>query len=182
MEKKWFAVYTRSRCEKKVALLLSKRGIVNYCPLNKKYRQWSDRKKCIFEPLFPSYVFVFIEESELVMVKCLSDFIINPVFWLGRPAKIKESEIQAIREFIEEFGSVKLIKQKVNVSDKVRIIRGPFNNYEASVSGFKNNMISVVLPSLGYMMLSEINHADVELVAPPMNNENEHILYPSIAI
>lgn len=181
MEKKWFAVYTRSRCEKKVSLLLSKRGIINYCPLNKKLRQWSDRKKYIFEPLFPSYVFVFIEESEFVMVKRLSEYIINPVFWLGRPAQIKEAEIQAIRDFIGEFGSIKLIKQKVNVNDKVRIIRGPFNNYEASVSGFKNNMISVLLPSLGYMLLSEINHADVELIAP-MNNENEHFLHSSIAI
>ncbi|MEY4660481.1 MAG: hypothetical protein RLZZ42_433, partial [Bacteroidota bacterium] len=63
MKKKWFAVYTRSRCEKKVAQMLTKRGIVNYCPLNKKLRQWSDRKKYIFEPLFPSYVFVYIEES-----------------------------------------------------------------------------------------------------------------------
>ena len=181
MEKKWFAVYTRSRCEKKVAQLLTKRGFVNYCPLNKKLRQWSDRKKYIFEPLFPSYVFVYIEESELTIVKRLTDCIINPVFWLGRPAQIKEAEIEAIRDFIGEFGSIKIIKQKVNVNDKVRIVRGPFNNYEASVSGFKNNMISVLLPSLGYMMLSEINQADVELISP-VTNESEYVHHSSIAI
>lgn len=165
MEKKWYALYTKSKCEKKVAELLSKKGVINYCPLNKKIRQWSDRKKIILEPLFPSYVFVFVEEPQIVMLKKLSDNIVNPVFWLGKPALIKGEEIQAIRDFIEEYNSVRLIKQKVNMNDKVKIINGPFNNIEASVNGFKNSMISLVLPSLGYMILSEISLSDVEIIA-----------------
>ena len=58
MESNWNVLYTRSRCEKKVAALLSKRGIENYCPLNRVVRKWSDRHKLIYEPLFSSYVFV----------------------------------------------------------------------------------------------------------------------------
>ena len=57
-EKKWYAVYTRPKWEKKVAELLSRKRIENYCPLNKSIKQWSDRKKTIFEPLF-TLMFLF---------------------------------------------------------------------------------------------------------------------------
>ena len=33
--KKWYAVYTRPRWEKKVAEILTRRKIENYCPINK---------------------------------------------------------------------------------------------------------------------------------------------------
>jgi len=42
---KWHAVYTKPCWEKKVANLLELKKIEHYCPLQKVYRQWSDRKK-----------------------------------------------------------------------------------------------------------------------------------------
>jgi transcription antitermination factor NusG len=181
MEKMWFVVYTRSRCEKKVANALTKKNIINYCPLNTKMRQWSDRKKIVLEPLFPSYVFIYIEEDKLFAIKNISDHIVNPVFWLGKPARIKEEEIDAIRYFLQEYSSVRIVKQQVKVNDRVMIVRGPFFNHEATVSGFKNNMISLQLPSLGYMILSEINTSDVEVISHWQTNDTE-VYSPSIAI
>ena len=35
MKKNWYAVYTKSRCEKKVSASLTKKKIENYCPLNR---------------------------------------------------------------------------------------------------------------------------------------------------
>jgi transcription antitermination factor NusG len=181
MEKMWFVIYTRSRSEKKVASALTKKNIVNYCPLNKKMKQWSDRKKIVLEALFPSYVFVFIEEEKLLSIRNISDHIVNPVFWLGKPARIKNEEIEAIRDFLHEYTSVRLIKQSVKINDRVRIIRGPFLNHEATVSGFKNSLVSLQLPSLGYMILSEINKSDVEVI-PQWQNTNVEAYSPSIAI
>ena len=177
----WFVVYTRSRCEKKVANALTKKNVVNYCPLNMKVRQWSDRKKMVSEPLFPSYVFIFIEEDKLFTIKNMSDHIVNPVFWLGKPARIKDEEIESIRYFLHEYSSVRIVKQPVKINDKVRIIRGPFLNHEATVSGFKNNLISLQLPSLGYMILSEINTSDVEII-PQWQTTDAEVYSPSIAI
>ena len=62
----WYAVYTRPRWEKKVASLLTKKKIENFCPLNKVVRQWADRKKTVYEPLFTSYVFVNTSETEML--------------------------------------------------------------------------------------------------------------------
>jgi transcription antitermination factor NusG len=103
------------------------------------------------------------------------------VFWLGKPARIKNEEIEAIRYFMHEYSSVRLVKQPVKISDRVRIIRGPFLNHEATVSGFKNSLISLQLPSLGYMILSEINTSDVEII-PQWQNADLEAYSPSIAI
>jgi len=67
--KNWYAVYTRPKWEKKVAELLSRKRIENYCPLHKSIKQWSDRKKTIFEPLFNSYVFVHVDETDHLPVR-----------------------------------------------------------------------------------------------------------------
>jgi len=57
----WYAVYTKSRMEKKVSLRLEEAGIESYCPVTKRKKQWSDRKKIVEEVLFRSYVFVNID-------------------------------------------------------------------------------------------------------------------------
>src|SRR6187402_1930352 len=101
-EKKWYVVYTRPRWEKKVAYLLLAKGIEHYCPLNRVMKQWSDRKKVVLEPLFKGYIFVKLEEALKWDIKAL-DGIINFVYWLGKPALVKEDEINTIRKFLQEF-------------------------------------------------------------------------------
>ncbi|MEY3791988.1 MAG: hypothetical protein RLZ31_269 [Pseudomonadota bacterium] len=48
-EKLWHVIYTKSKWEKKVDSLLLQRGFESWCPVQKKERQWSDRKKIIEE-------------------------------------------------------------------------------------------------------------------------------------
>ena len=67
-DKKWFAIYTKPRWEKKVNSKLLEKGIESWCPVQKKESQWSDRKKIIEDPLFKSYVFVHITEEERLQV------------------------------------------------------------------------------------------------------------------
>ena len=57
-------VYTKPRHEKKVATRLSEMGIDYFLPTTKKLRTWSDRKKYIDEPIFPSYVFVLLKDKQ----------------------------------------------------------------------------------------------------------------------
>src|SRR5574342_752189 len=60
----WYALYTRARFEKKVTLQLNNLGIESFLPMHKVLRYWSDRKKYLQQPLFPSYVFVFANAKE----------------------------------------------------------------------------------------------------------------------
>ena len=157
-------MYTRSRCEKKVAALLTKRSIENYCPLNRIMKQWADRKKMIYEPMFTSYVFVHAFESEVFSIKQITSDIVNFVYWLGKPAVIKEEEIENIKKFLSEHTDVQLEKQNLQIDDKVRIISGPLINVEGNITGIANHKVKLSLPSLGYMMIAEVKSSNVELI------------------
>ena len=172
MKNNWYVLYTKSRCEKKIADLLSKRNVENYCPLNRVYRQWSDRKKMVTEPLFNSYVFIHACEEELNAIKKLSNNIVNVVYWLGKPAIIKNEEIEQIRYFLNEYSNVTIEKQPVRMNEMVRIIKGPFRNLEGTVAAIKNNMVVLSLPSLGYKMMAEVNLFNIEILNKDFSRQN----------
>jgi transcription antitermination factor NusG len=165
MEFKWYAVYTKPRWEKKVSESLTKEKFESYCPLNLVVRQWSDRRKKVSEPLFTSYVFVRATEQQHAELKKVNG-IINMVYWLNKPAVIKDREIGAIKEFLEEYKNVRLEKTRVNVNDMVRVIRGPLTEYEGNVIGIKSNTVKIVLPSLGFLMIAEVEKSNIEIISP----------------
>jgi transcription antitermination factor NusG len=163
--KRWYAVYTRPRWEKKVSELIGKKNVETYCPLNRVVRQWSDRKKLIFEPLFTSYVFVQCTEKEHVLIR-QTPGVINLVYWLKKPAIIRDVEIEMIQRFLNEHQNVKLEKAAVNVNDIVRIVSGALMDEEGQVFEVRNKTVKVVLPSLGYAMTAELELASVRVIYP----------------
>ena len=96
--KYWFAIYTKPRWEKKIAKILNEKGIENYCPLKKVINQWSDRKRIVLEPIFKSYIFVKIDNEKKWDLKKING-VINFVYWVGKPAVIREQEINIIKKF-----------------------------------------------------------------------------------
>jgi transcription antitermination factor NusG len=162
-QRKWYAVYTKPRWEKKVAELLTRKRVENFCPLNKIVRQWADRKKTVMEPLFTSYVFVYASDAEQLGIK-QTDGIINFVYWLGMPAVIRDEEIEAIKDFLYDHVDVKLERIPVNVADRIRITDGLLMHREGDVVEVKNKTVKVFLPSLGYSMTAEVAKDKIEVL------------------
>ena len=159
----WYAVYTRPKWERKVAELLVRRSIENYCPLNKVVKQWSDRKKTVDEPLFRSYVFVKVEDKQVFRLKDI-DGIINIVHWLGKPAVIKEVAIETIKRFLSEYKNVRLDRISVKVNDLVSIASGPLMDHQGQVVAVQNKTVKLMLPSMGYMMSAEVELDNVQVI------------------
>jgi len=162
-EKKWFALYTRARWEKKVSEILTRRKFENYCPINKVVKQWSDRRKIVHEPLFTSYVFVRASELDITPLK-QTQGVVNLVHWLGKPAIVRDSEIETIRKFLRDHINIKLEKTPININDRIRIISGPLTEVEGQVLSINGRTAKVALPSLGYLMLAEVETSNVEVV------------------
>lgn len=171
--KKWYAVYTRPRWEKKVADLLIKKHIESYCPLNKIVRQWADRKKLVLEPLFTSYVFVHTTPQEHLAIK-QTDGILNFVYWLGQPAVIRDEEIAAVKQFLDEYHNVQLEKISVNMHDRVRISSGPLMAREGDVIEVRSKTVKVQLPTLGYALTAEVEKANVEVITLSTSYSNNY--------
>lgn len=156
----WYAVYTRPCWEKKVAGLMAMNGIEYYCPLQKIQRKWSDRKKIIMEPLFKSYVFVRITEKDQSAVRQVNG-VVSFVQYLGRPAIIRDDEIDTIRQFLNEYRNIRIERMDFNVNDRVKILSGPFMQMEGDVIEVKHKTVKVLLPSLGFLMSAEIEKTNL---------------------
>jgi transcription antitermination factor NusG len=126
-------------------------------------RQWSDRKKVVYEPLFTSYVFVNVSDQELSSIK-QTDGVINLVYWLNKPAVIRDAEIEAVKRFLNENENVKLERTPISINDNVRILGGPLMEYEGQVLSTKNKTLKIFLPSMGYLMYAEIESSNVEVI------------------
>lgn len=147
----WYVVYTKPKWEKKVAERLNEIGIVTYCPLITKESQWSDRKKIISVPLFNSYIFVQLEEKERNRIFEVTGAI-RYLFWLGKPAVVKDSEIDSIKSWLlipEEF---EVALEEWKKGDKIVLEEGPFMSQSAIIHEVKQNQYILILESLGCVL------------------------------
>jgi transcription antitermination factor NusG len=163
MNRKWFALYTKPRWEKKVNQLLNQKGVECYCPLNRVKRKWTDRIKTIEEPLFKSYVFVKVEDSDRSLVR-LTNGVINFVYWNGKPAIVKEKEIQTIKRFLDEHENVQVRPMDLTAQQRVLIISGTFMDRTATVLDVRKKEVKVYIDSLGYELVALIDKNKIALL------------------
>jgi transcription antitermination factor NusG len=161
--KKWFAVYTRPRWEKKVHKLLQEKGIECYCPLNKVHRKWSDRVKIVEEPLFKSYLFVKVNEDEKTPVR-MTEGVVNFIYWLGKPAIIKEKEIETIKRFLNDHHDVEVRSVDVTAGEKVMVQSGILMGKQGTVKKVLHKKVEVVIESIGFILTAYIDKTKVILI------------------
>ena len=147
-EKYWYAVYTKPRWEKKVAAGLQAQDLEAYCPLNRCSRQWSDRKKTVEIPLFTSYVFVKIAESQKEAVRRTAG-ILNFVYWEGKPAVLRNEEIEAIRDFVMAHQNIVLTSLQMKVGKDIEIPEGVFKGQTGKVLKIEKKRVEKLLHQLG---------------------------------
>ncbi len=155
MQKNWYAVYTKPQCEKKIASLLTRWKIENFCPLNCVKSDVSWRGKMVCEPLFKSYVFVYISEDQISRLKRVEG-VVNFLYWLGKPAVIKDQEIEIIKEFANDYQDIKIQRITVDLDDAIQIIDEPSYKMEGKFISIKSKTVKVKLPSIGYTLIAEI--------------------------
>jgi transcription antitermination factor NusG len=153
---KWLAIYTKPRWEKKVHQLLSAKGVESYCPLNKVKRKWSDRVKTIEEPLFKSYVFVKVTDEDRTKVR-LTNGVVNFVYWNGKPAIIREKEIQTIKRFLDEHENVIVRPMEFAKNQQVVITSGTFMDRQATVLDVRKKEVKVAIESMGQELVAYID-------------------------
>jgi transcription antitermination factor NusG len=145
--------------------LLGEKGFESYCPLNKVKRKWSDRIKVVEEPLFKSYVFVKVSEADRTEVRMTSGAI-NFVYWNGKPAVIKEKEINAIRRFLNEHEYVEARPMDVKLNQRVRIINGSLMDQEGKVLELRHKTAKIAIDSLGYILVAYIDRTKLTSALP----------------
>ncbi|MEO5891126.1 MAG: UpxY family transcription antiterminator [Ferruginibacter sp.] len=162
-KKKWLAIYTKPRWEKKIDQRCTEQGIESYCPLNKVSRKWSDRTKLVEEPLFKSYVFVHVNAEEEQHVRMIGG-VLNFVYWLGKPAVIKPKEIERIKRFLNQYKEVSAELLDFKTDDKVVVIAGALMEQRGKVLRRMGNKIELEIESLGYKLVASVDKSNISRI------------------
>ena len=129
----WYAVYVRSRYEKKVHQILCKREVVSFLPLLETWKQWSDRKKKVSDPLFRGYVFVNIDMHK-DNINVLDTEGVVKFIGIGRnPSIIADKDIDWLKKLVREPEAVNRTIDTLPTGQKVRVLAGPFKDFEGVV-------------------------------------------------
>lgn len=132
-----------------MAEALDQIGVDVYCPLVTEIRQWKDRKKKLRVPLFKSYVFIKLEEKKRNRVFDVPG-VVRYLTWLGKPAIVREEEIQVIRDWLEEDKVDDAKVEHLNEGDKIIIKNGAFKHQEAIIRNIGKRKMRLVMPHLGF--------------------------------
>ncbi|MBN2638662.1 MAG: UpxY family transcription antiterminator [Bacteroidales bacterium] len=122
-DKTWYALYVKPRSEKKVATELEFDNIEYYLPLEKRLKQWSDRKKWVEEPLFRSYIFVHITPAEYHRVLVVHGAV-RYVTFEGKAVVVPPQQIEAVKLYLNEADPVTVDESEWKVGQKVEILTG----------------------------------------------------------
>ena len=131
---KWYAVYTRPRAEKQVYQRLVESEIETFLPLQKTYRQWSDRKKLVEKPLLSSYIFVKIK-PRLFPVIFKTFGVVKFITFEGQPVPIPQNQIDNLRLLINSDAEIEVTSEKFEPGDNVEVVSGSLSGLTGELIG-----------------------------------------------
>ena len=140
-----------------------RKGFLSYCPLHKVRRRWSDRYKIVNEPLFKSYVFVQINEVEMKKVRLIPGFV-NFIYWNGKPAIIREKEINIIKKFLNDYTFVAAEPVKLIPNQRIKIMNGILMDEKGIVLQSEKNKVQLILESLGFKLTASLDKTEIQIL------------------
>lgn len=157
----WFATYTYSHHEKRVAAMFTKQHIESFLPLCSAMHEWKNRCRVqIEQPLFPNYVFVHIDLRERVRVLEVPG-VISLVGFGRTPAPVSDPTIAAIRSAVVD-QTIRPHPYLV-VGERVRIMAGVMTGMEGVLVRKKNSLrVVITLEALMRSMAVEVDSCDVQ--------------------
>jgi len=152
----WFAIRVKSRSEKKVYSDLIDQKIEVYLPLQRKLRQWSDRKKWIEMPLISGYVFVYISRKEYESVLRTYN-VVCYVYFEGKAAIIRDQDINLLKRMLGQVEvELEITVEQLKPGQMVEIVAGPLCGVIGELIDFQGkNKVALRIPPLGYTVLVE---------------------------
>jgi len=152
----WYAIRVKSRSEKKVLFELEEQKIEAYLPIQRKLRQWSDRKKWVEVPLISGYVFVFISRKEYELVLKIYN-VVSYIYFEGKAAVIREGDINLLKRMLGQVDlEIEITAEQFKPGQMVEIIAGPLLGIIGELIDFKGkDKVALRIPPLGYTVLLE---------------------------
>ena len=146
----WYVLITKPNSEKKVAGDLKKMNIEAYCPTRIEHRQWSDRIKKVEVPLLPSMVLVNLPEQERASV-FQSPGALRYLFWMNKPAKVSQEEVDALKGIkTDQISALDILQLKEG--EEIELENLGSSIQKGIIKQISGNQCWIILKSLGYVV------------------------------
>jgi transcription antitermination factor NusG len=162
---KWYALYTRSRFEKKMLTELTDRSIEVFLPMREILSRWKDRKKRVWMPMFPGYIFVnHIDTPEnryrILNIPGAVRFVASE----GHANPVPDEQIEYVRRFLEASIAVDPYPY-MQVGSRVEVIAGPLQGIRGILVEKRGRFRFVIQVDLIRQAVSaEIDASDVRSI------------------
>ena len=161
----WFALHTRSRFEKKLLSELSDRNIEVFLPMREVLSRWKDRRKKVWFPLFPGYIFInhiHTPENKYRVLKVPG--AVRFVGFDGKAVPVPDDQIESVRRFLENSIAVDPYPY-LHVGTRVEVIAGPLRGIQGILVEKRGKFRFVIQVDLIRQAVSvEIDASDVKPV------------------
>ncbi|MFH1624684.1 MAG: UpxY family transcription antiterminator, partial [Pseudomonadota bacterium] len=142
---KWYAVYTRSRHEEKVHVGLQNKDFEAFLPKVEIWSRRKDRRKKIWVPLFPGYVFVRSQLNNYSHHDILKTTgVVRMIGVRGRPQALPEEEIVSL-QLLTTSGEPIFPHGYIRTGDKVMVTEGPLEGAVGTVLRAKSKKNKLVV-------------------------------------
>ncbi len=140
------AAYTRPKHESRVREYCQEREIETFLPTYRSWRHWSDRRKLLDLPLFPSYLFMRVSEEQRRRAVQAPGFL-----WFihqqGRPVPVNEAELAAVRQLLVS-GLQYDPLPGAQLGDEIEIVRGPLQGQIGRLVRKQQNAIALLVTAI----------------------------------
>jgi transcription antitermination factor NusG len=160
----WYAGYTASRHEKRVAQHLAQRGVEHYLPVYETVHQWKDRNARVQLPLFPSYIFVHLALQDRIRTLTVPGLV--GLVGRPKPTPLAGDEIEAIRNYLSRSLPVEPYPYLAQ-GKRVRIKAGPLAGLQGFVFRRKSTCRVVInLDLIHRSLVVDVAECDLEPTLP----------------
>jgi len=124
---RWYAIYTKPKCEDSTTRLLNRAGIETLSPKIRVLKRVRGRYVDVIEQLFPSYIFAFFDsDTHCHMIK----YTRGVKYIVGRktPLAVPPEIIEVIQERMKD-GIITPVPEDIKEGDRVLISEGPFKDF-----------------------------------------------------
>lgn len=135
----WYVIYTKPYHEKSVYTHLMKLNIDTLFPTRKAVKVWSDRRKLVTEPLFPSYVFIYIEDMRNYFDAKRASGFLSYVKMGKELALVNDDVVKNIRIAVSMGSDLEVSGYDFAPGRKLLVSRGPFAGLSCELVQYNRN-------------------------------------------
>jgi transcriptional antiterminator RfaH len=148
MSKEWFILQLKSNSHHLAAKNLNRQGFETFLPLHNTTSRGLSRFISTSKPLFPGYMFIKFDRRKSEWHKINNTYGVSCLITFNSIIKsIPTSFVDSLKKRYDLSGNL-LPVEKLNKGDQVKISKGPFANFIATVEKYDNDQRIWVLMDL----------------------------------